>query len=75
VIEAPTPEQLAKAREENRAPYGSVQLRTPAITARCEGVVEAGLEVTVRLEEADIQARRVLFRVVDEPADDPGEAP
>lgn len=70
-IDGPSPEQLHKAQGNGQPAYGRVQLREPAVTARAEGVVEAGREVTVELVEADIAERSVLFRVV--PASGPAE--
>ena len=47
-------------------PRGTIQLSDPAVTARCEGELEPGTSVRVRLIEADIAKRSVLFeRVAD----------
>jgi len=40
---------------------GTVQLRDPAVTARCTGDLPLGEEVLVRLTEADVQKRVVRF--------------
>ena len=40
---------------------GTVQLRDPAVTARCTGELPLGEEVLVRLTEADVQQRVVRF--------------
>ncbi|WP_347107942.1 RNB domain-containing ribonuclease [Paenarthrobacter sp. S56] len=45
-------------------PYGTIQIREPAITARCDGELESGTEVRVRLVKADIAAREIRFQVV-----------
>ena len=44
-----------------------VQLRSPAVIARCSGRLRLGAEIQVRLTEADVMARRVSFEPVDEP--------
>lgn len=41
-----------------------VQLSEPAVTARAEGRAEVGSQVRVELVEADIQAQRVLFKIL-----------
>jgi exoribonuclease R len=43
-----------------------IQLRDPAVIARCSGHLRLGAEVRVRLVEADVLARRVAF----DPSDD-----
>lgn len=40
---------------------GVVQLREPAVTARCTGALELGEEVEVKLEVADVMQRLVRF--------------
>jgi exoribonuclease R len=42
-------------------PFGTVQLSDPPVTARCEGEMESGTSVRVRLVEADVRRRKVLF--------------
>ena len=42
-------------------PFGTVQLADPPVTARCEGEMESGTAIRVRLVKADIQKRLVLF--------------
>jgi exoribonuclease R len=43
---------------------GVVQLRAPAVTARCTGTLPLGEEVEVRLETADVMQRLVRFALV-----------
>ncbi|MEA5453179.1 RNB domain-containing ribonuclease [Sinomonas sp. JGH33] len=45
-------------------PFGTVQLSDPPVTARCEGEMESGTTVRVRLVTADIRKRLVLFERV-----------
>jgi exoribonuclease R len=45
-------------------PFGTVQLADPPVTARCEGDMESGTTIRVRLVDADIQKRLVLFERV-----------
>ncbi|MDQ4503338.1 RNB domain-containing ribonuclease [Sinomonas sp. ASV322] len=45
-------------------PFGTVQLSDPPVTARCEGEMESGTTVRVRLVTADILKRLVLFERV-----------
>jgi hypothetical protein len=45
-------------------PFGTVQLADPPVTARCEGEMESGTTIRVRLVEADIHKRTVLFERV-----------
>lgn len=40
---------------------GTVQLRKPAVTGRCEGALPLGERVRVRLEHADVAKREVRF--------------
>ena len=40
---------------------GTVQLRAPAVTARCTGDLPLGEQVEVRLETADVMQRLVRF--------------
>ncbi|GAB3282848.1 RNB domain-containing ribonuclease [Sinomonas notoginsengisoli] len=44
-------------------PFGTVQLSEPPVTARCEGEMESGARVRVRLVTADVPARKVLFEL------------
>ena len=44
-------------------PFGTVQLSDPPVTARCDGEMVSGTAVRVRLVEADVMARRVLFEL------------
>jgi exoribonuclease R len=45
-------------------PFGTVQLADPPVTARCEGEMESGTTIRVRLVTADIQKRTILFERV-----------
>ena len=42
-------------------PFGTVQLSEPPVTARCEGEMESGTTIRVRLVEADIKKRSIRF--------------
>nr|WP_077490226.1 RNB domain-containing ribonuclease [Sinomonas mesophila] len=42
-------------------PFGTIQLAEPPVTARCDGDMVSGTTVRVRLVEADVMARRILF--------------
>ncbi|BCT76867.1 exoribonuclease R [Sinomonas cyclohexanicum] len=44
-------------------PFGTVQLSEPPVTGRCEGEMESGARVRVRLVRADVKARKVLFEL------------
>ena len=44
--------------------YGTVQLEDPPVTARCDGSLEPGAAVTVRLDAAEISTGTVRFSVV-----------
>jgi len=48
----------------NGGPYGIVQIREPAVTARCDGDLESGTEVRVRLVKADIASREIRFELL-----------
>lgn len=48
----------------NGGPYGTIQIAEPAVTARCNGTMESGTEVRVRLATADIASREILFDLV-----------
>lgn len=69
VVLAPTPEQVEKAKAEDRLPYGEVQLENPPVLGRYEGHAEAGKAVTVELVSADLESRKVLFRIVEQAAE------
>lgn len=45
----------------NAGQFSIVQLSDPAVSARCEGDLQAGSQVRVRLLSADISSRTVLF--------------
>ncbi|MFI2563136.1 RNB domain-containing ribonuclease [Paenarthrobacter sp. NPDC018779] len=45
-------------------PYGTIQIQVPAITARCDGELESGTQVRVRLVKADIASREIRFALV-----------
>lgn len=47
----------------DNGPAGTVQLRDPAVTARCSGQLPLGKEVTVRLVLADVALRQVRFEL------------
>ncbi|MFD1213828.1 RNB domain-containing ribonuclease [Arthrobacter sp. GCM10027362] len=47
----------------NGGPSGMIQLRSPAVTARCYGILEPGTTVRARLIEADIAARTIRFEL------------
>jgi exoribonuclease R len=44
-------------------PSGVIQLTEPAVTAKCDGVMESGTHVRVRLLTADIVKRRIRFEL------------
>ncbi|MFJ4026448.1 RNB domain-containing ribonuclease [Paenarthrobacter sp. NPDC089989] len=46
-------------------PYGTIQIQEPAITARCDGELESGTQVRVRLVKADIATREIRFALVE----------
>ncbi len=46
------------------SPKSTIQLKDPAVSAYCEGTLEPGTNIRVRLLRADIAARTVLFRLV-----------
>ena len=48
----------------NGGPYGIVQIAEPAVTARCDGELESGTKVRVRLVKADIASREILFELL-----------
>ncbi|MEN2743442.1 RNB domain-containing ribonuclease [Sinomonas halotolerans] len=52
----------APARGE-RPPFGTVQLADPPVTARCDGEMESGTTVRVRLVAADVMSRSVRFEL------------
>ncbi|MCD4849203.1 RNB domain-containing ribonuclease [Arthrobacter sp. AK01] len=45
-------------------PYGVVQIAEPAVTARCDGELESGTNVRVRLVKADIASREIRFQLL-----------
>ncbi|SCZ50553.1 Exoribonuclease R [Arthrobacter sp. UNCCL28] len=45
-------------------PYGTVQIAEPAVTARCDGELESGTKVRVRLVKADIASREIRFELM-----------
>ncbi len=47
-----------------KVPYGVIQIADPAVTARCEGELEPGTKVRVRLLRADIATRDVAFELL-----------
>lgn len=46
-------------------PYGTVQVAEPAVTARCDGELESGTQVRVRLVKADIASREIRFALAE----------
>ncbi|MFJ4226267.1 RNB domain-containing ribonuclease [Paenarthrobacter nicotinovorans] len=48
----------------NGAPYGVVQIAEPAVTARCDGELESGTKVRVRLVKAEIATREIRFELL-----------
>ena len=46
-------------------PYGMVQIAEPAVTARCDGELESGTKVRVRLVKAEIASREIRFELLD----------
>ena len=44
--------------------YGVVQIAEPAVTARCDGELESGTKVRVRLVKADIASREIRFQLL-----------
>ncbi|MFP3578206.1 RNB domain-containing ribonuclease [Arthrobacter sp. fls2-241-R2A-200] len=55
-------------------PSGLVQIADPAVTARCDGEMESGTKVRVRLTQADIANREIRFELLppSHGTDDPG---
>ena len=45
-------------------PYGVVQIAEPAVTARCDGEMESGTKVRVKLLHADIATRQITFELL-----------
>ncbi|MBO1266761.1 RNB domain-containing ribonuclease [Arthrobacter cavernae] len=45
-------------------PFGVVQITEPAVTARCDGEMESGTKVRVKLVKADIAAREIRFALL-----------
>ncbi|UVJ38404.1 RNB domain-containing ribonuclease [Arthrobacter sp. CJ23] len=45
-------------------PFGVVQIAEPAVTARCDGEMESGTKVRVKLLKADIAAREIRFALL-----------
>lgn len=45
-------------------PFGVVQIAEPAVTARCDGEMESGTKVRVKLVKADIAAREIRFALL-----------
>lgn len=48
----------------NGRPSGVVQIAEPAVTARCEGEMESGTKVRVRLLAADINTRQISLELI-----------
>lgn len=45
-------------------PFGTIQIAEPAVTAKCDGELESGTKVRVRLVKADIAAREIRFELL-----------
>lgn len=45
-------------------PFGVIQISDPAVTARCDGEMESGTTVRVRLLKADIASREIRFELL-----------
>jgi len=45
-------------------PFGVIQIADPAVTARCDGEMESGTTVRVRLLKADIASREIRFELL-----------
>lgn len=45
-------------------PFGVIQIADPAVTARCDGEMESGATVRVRLLKADIASREIRFELL-----------
>jgi hypothetical protein len=58
------PNGKSNGKGSNGGPWGTVQIAEPAVTARCEGEMESGTRVRVRLVSADIATREVHLELV-----------
>jgi exoribonuclease R len=58
------PNGKSNGKGSNGSPWGTVQIAEPAVTARCEGEMESGTRVRVRLVSADIATREVRLELV-----------
>jgi exoribonuclease R len=47
-----------------RGPYGVIQIAEPAVTARCDGELEPGTKVRVKLLKSDIGSREITFELL-----------
>ena len=45
-------------------PHGTIQISDPAVSARCDGELQAGTAIRARLVEADIEKRTVRFELI-----------
>lgn len=51
----------------SRGPYGTIQIADPAVTAKCDGELESGTKVRVKLLRADIASREIKFELLSQP--------
>jgi exoribonuclease R len=58
------PNGNSNGKGSNGSPWGTVQIAEPAVTARCEGEMESGTRVRVRLVSAEIATREVRLELV-----------
>ncbi|GAA2554544.1 exoribonuclease R [Neomicrococcus aestuarii] len=63
-IEGPDAQQVEKAKQNGRSPYGTVQLTNPPVTAKYVGNMPVGQKIRVVLKEANIEEGKVSFDVV-----------
>lgn len=47
-----------------RGPYGVIQIADPAVTAKCDGELESGTKIRVKLLRADIASREIAFELL-----------
>jgi exoribonuclease R len=49
---------------QDAVPHGTIQISDPAVSARCDGELQAGTTIKARLVEADIVKRAVRFELI-----------
>jgi len=54
-----------KGNGNGSGPSGIVQIAEPAVTARCDGELESGTKVRVRLVRAEIASREIRFELLN----------